>query len=69
MPEQLALIPNLQEVYLNTEKYPDLNQSFKVINRITHLKRLHLDSIPNFALPKHLSDNHHSEYISVRYNN
>lgn len=67
LPEQLALIPNLQELYLNNEKYLDLEQSFNVINKITHLKRLHLDSIPNFKLPKQLAVNDSIEYLSMRY--
>jgi Leucine-rich repeat (LRR) protein len=69
LPEQLALIPNLEELYLNNEKHLDLNQSFEIINKITHLKRLHLDSIPNFKLPKHLKLNSNIEYLSMRYNN
>ncbi len=67
LPEQIALIPNLQELYLNNEKYLDLDQSFKVINKITNLKRLHLDSIPKFKLPKKLELNKNIEYISMRY--
>ncbi len=68
LPEQLSLISNLEELYLNNEKHLDLAQSFRVINKITHLKRLHLDSIPNFKLPKHLKLNNNIEYLSMRYN-
>ena len=67
LPEQIALIPNLEELYLNNEKHLDLAQSFRVINKITHLKRLHLDSIPNFKFPKHLKLNNNIEYLSMRY--
>jgi Leucine-rich repeat (LRR) protein len=67
LPESLSLIPNLEELYLNNEKYLDLNQSFIVINKITHLKRLHLDSIPDFKFPKHIGLNSSIEYISLRY--
>jgi leucine-rich repeat protein SHOC2 len=67
LPEKIAQIPNLEELYLNQEKHLDLDQSFKVINKITHLKRLHLDSIPNFKLPKNLTINNNIEYLSLRY--
>jgi Leucine-rich repeat (LRR) protein len=65
--EQITLIPNLQELYLNNEKYLDFKQSFKVINKITHLKRLHLDSNLNIILPKNIALNDSIEYISMRY--
>lgn len=67
LPDKLSQIPNLEELFLNKEKYLDLDQSFVVINKITHLKRLHLDSIPNFKFPKHIGLNSSIEYISLRY--
>jgi Leucine-rich repeat (LRR) protein len=67
LPSQLTLIPNLEELYLNNVKHLNLDQTFNVINRITHLKRLHLDSIPNFKLPKTIEENTSIEYISMRY--
>jgi len=69
LPAELALIPNLEELYLNDEKFLNLKQSFKIINKISHLKKLHLDSIPNFKFPTYLKINESIEYLSIRYNN
>jgi Leucine-rich repeat (LRR) protein len=67
LPEELALIPNLEELYLNNDIHLNFDQSFTVINKITHLKRLHLDSIPNFSLPKNMMPNSSIEYLSMRF--
>jgi len=69
LPAELSLIPNLEELYLNNEQHLNLKQGFEVINKITHLKKLHLDSIPNFKFPKHFKLNNSIEYLSLRYNN
>lgn len=69
LPSQLLLIPNLEELYLNNVRHLNLEQTFSVINKITHLKRLHLDSIPNLKLPKIIQENTSIEYISMRYDN
>ncbi len=65
--EQVSLIPNLEELYLNNEKHLNFKQTFKVINKITSLKRLHLDSNLNLKLPKNIAVNNSIEYISMRY--
>jgi len=67
LPEELTIIPNLEELYLNNERFLDIDQAFKVINQMSHLKRLHLDSITGLNFPKHLRVNDRIEYISMRY--
>lgn len=68
LPEELALIPNLEELYLNNEPFLDFDQSFTVINKMINLKSLHLDNIPHFVFPKYLQLNKSIEYLSMRFN-
>jgi Leucine-rich repeat (LRR) protein len=69
LPTSFKNLVNLEELYLNNDKYLNLERSIPVLSELPSLKALHLEYDGLKALPKNISRLTHIESLYLNYNN